>query len=561
MAKEKIVVIDDSPIVRKLAELALEEEGYKVYTAEDGEEGLRICEEVRPAVILVDFIMPRMSGYQFCEAARDNELLKEIPIILITGKGEDVGKKFAEKFGVVDYFIKPFKSEVLVEKVNAIIYARKMQAGDVDAEAPLDGAAESADVFSELDIREKAMEGGISNIGAEPEPAVEIPGSLTTEKSYEQSPSAGTGIESVKSGAIRTEETPAPVFEAPGKPADTFTQPEEIFTQPVDSFGAAQDKTTGPGETADKSGYTFSRPGEMFSLSETSIDEGEKEVAAFPGSYEFEPVQEFNPAQAFDGSEDMPPEVRTDDVAGGTVDGVFRRYFTGELPYLIEKNIEDVLRRHGIIKDTSIVLSGDLADIPCVEALKLIDSRRLTGKFSAYTKSGSSEIYFENGAIVFALTSRQGKTLTSKRIAIIKKGSSGVAEDRSRDGILDAVLTTIEYKNGGFFFEKMAPPKALLELNHRSNVMGFILEGLRKKDEPPEVSTGICNSGIPVRTISDVSAYNIGLEADEAEVFSAIDGARKAADIGDVTGLDAAEVSKILCRFRKAGMAAEKGGL
>jgi CheY-like chemotaxis protein len=75
MAKEKIVVIDDSPIVRKLAELALEEEGYKVYTAEDGEEGLRISEEVRPSVILVDFIMPRISGYQFCKSARENELL------------------------------------------------------------------------------------------------------------------------------------------------------------------------------------------------------------------------------------------------------------------------------------------------------------------------------------------------------------------------------------------------------------------------------------------------------------------------------------------------------
>ncbi len=123
--KKKVVVIDDSPIVRKMAEVALEEEGYEVHLAEDGEEGISITQEVLPSVILVDFIMPNMSGYQFCQAVKENELLKDIPIILITGKGEDVGKKFLEKFGVVDYFIKPFKSADLVDKVNSIIQMQK----------------------------------------------------------------------------------------------------------------------------------------------------------------------------------------------------------------------------------------------------------------------------------------------------------------------------------------------------------------------------------------------------------------------------------------------------
>ncbi|MCX8030394.1 MAG: response regulator [Thermodesulfovibrionales bacterium] len=126
MSKGKILVIDDSPIVRKMAEVALEEEGYEVYTAEDGEEGLKITEEVKPSIILVDFIMPKMSGYQFCQAIKENESLKDIPIILITGKGEDVGRKFSEKFQVYDYFIKPFKSADLVEKVNQIMNSQKM---------------------------------------------------------------------------------------------------------------------------------------------------------------------------------------------------------------------------------------------------------------------------------------------------------------------------------------------------------------------------------------------------------------------------------------------------
>ena len=104
--------------MRKLAELVLTEAGYKVFTAENGEEGLKLAEENLPSVILVDFIMPRMNGYQFCKMARCNPFLKDVPIILITAKGEDVGEKFTAKFGVVDYFIKPFQPEELLAKVN-----------------------------------------------------------------------------------------------------------------------------------------------------------------------------------------------------------------------------------------------------------------------------------------------------------------------------------------------------------------------------------------------------------------------------------------------------------
>jgi len=127
MGKGRVVVIDDSPTVRKLAEVVLAEEGYNVYTAEDGEEGIKIAEEVLPSVILVDFIMPRVNGYQFCKMVRNNQFLKDVPVILITAKGEDVGEKFTEKFGVVDYFIKPFQPEELVEKVNSIVQSQRVE--------------------------------------------------------------------------------------------------------------------------------------------------------------------------------------------------------------------------------------------------------------------------------------------------------------------------------------------------------------------------------------------------------------------------------------------------
>ncbi len=134
MDKGKVIVIDDSPTVRKLAELVLTEAGYKVFTAENGEEGLKLAEETLPSVILVDFIMPRMNGYQFCKMARCNPFLKDVPIILITAKGEDVGEKFTAKFGVVDYFIKPFQPEELLTKVNSLVKEHETRKASESAE-------------------------------------------------------------------------------------------------------------------------------------------------------------------------------------------------------------------------------------------------------------------------------------------------------------------------------------------------------------------------------------------------------------------------------------------
>lgn len=121
MTKGKILVVDDSALVRKLSEIALQEAGYEVHSAENGEEGLKKAESLLPDLILINFIMPKMTGLQFCEQIKEIEGLSKIPLILITSKGENVIKSFLEKSLVVDYLQKPFKSEDLVEKVEKVL--------------------------------------------------------------------------------------------------------------------------------------------------------------------------------------------------------------------------------------------------------------------------------------------------------------------------------------------------------------------------------------------------------------------------------------------------------
>ncbi len=123
--KRSVLVIDDSPTVRRLAELVLTQAGYEVFTAADGDEGLEIAKKHHPSIILVDFIMPKMNGYKLCKIIRSDPELQDIPLILITAKGEDVAQTFDEKFGILHYFQKPFEPDELVAKIDEVLGLEK----------------------------------------------------------------------------------------------------------------------------------------------------------------------------------------------------------------------------------------------------------------------------------------------------------------------------------------------------------------------------------------------------------------------------------------------------
>ncbi len=117
----KVLLVDDSPTVRRLGELILAQQGYRVFTAEDGQQGLELAKKVMPAVILVDFIMPNMNGHTFCRLLRQDTAMKDIPLILISSKGESVGQAFEQEFGVLHYFAKPFEPEDLIKKLEDVL--------------------------------------------------------------------------------------------------------------------------------------------------------------------------------------------------------------------------------------------------------------------------------------------------------------------------------------------------------------------------------------------------------------------------------------------------------
>jgi CheY-like chemotaxis protein len=138
----RILVVDDSPTVRRLVELILTPQGYIVHTANDGDQGLALAKQICPAVILVDFVMPKMNGYIFCKTLRADPDFKNIPLILITSKGEDVGPKFEKDFGILEYFTKPFEPDELIQKLEEVLSAHKAREQET---APAQGAGSAVD--------------------------------------------------------------------------------------------------------------------------------------------------------------------------------------------------------------------------------------------------------------------------------------------------------------------------------------------------------------------------------------------------------------------------------
>jgi CheY-like chemotaxis protein len=113
MSPWRVLVIDDSPTIHKVIEHALKKTGMQLIHASDGKSGLSKAQELKPDLILLDFMMPGMNGYQVCKALSDIPELESTPIVLMSAKGEAIGDKLVKTMGIVDYISKPFSPEAL----------------------------------------------------------------------------------------------------------------------------------------------------------------------------------------------------------------------------------------------------------------------------------------------------------------------------------------------------------------------------------------------------------------------------------------------------------------
>ncbi|NVF14647.1 response regulator transcription factor [Vreelandella maris] len=117
----KVLVVDDEPNIVLSLEFLMEQAGFEVVTAEDGEQALARVNDSQPDLLLLDISLPGISGFDVLERLRSEEATAQLPIIMLTAHGRDVEREKGMALGADDYITKPFSTQSLVEKVKALL--------------------------------------------------------------------------------------------------------------------------------------------------------------------------------------------------------------------------------------------------------------------------------------------------------------------------------------------------------------------------------------------------------------------------------------------------------
>src|SRR5207253_2154029 len=136
----RILIIEDAKELTQTWSWYFDKEGYETHVCHDGQEGLRHAQTLLPDLILLDLMLPGMSGLDVCRELRAGERTRDIPIIMITAKAEETDQVVGFKLGADDYVTKPFSVKVLLERIKAL--RRRVDSG-----------TDSADTVEHLRVR------------------------------------------------------------------------------------------------------------------------------------------------------------------------------------------------------------------------------------------------------------------------------------------------------------------------------------------------------------------------------------------------------------------------
>lgn len=119
--KTHILVIEDEAALVELVRYNLEKEGFRVTAANDGEEGLALLNEGKPDLLVLDWMLPHVSGIEICRQIRRKTELRDLPVIMLTARGEEADRIRGLEVGADDYVIKPFSPSELVARIRAVL--------------------------------------------------------------------------------------------------------------------------------------------------------------------------------------------------------------------------------------------------------------------------------------------------------------------------------------------------------------------------------------------------------------------------------------------------------
>ena len=129
MIRPTVLLVEDEPAQREMLAYNLEAEGFDVITADNGEDGLILVDENDPDLIVLDWMMPQLSGIEVCRRLKSNSKTRQIPVIMLSARAEEVDRVRGLETGADDYVVKPYSVIELMARVKA--HLRRMRAAAV----------------------------------------------------------------------------------------------------------------------------------------------------------------------------------------------------------------------------------------------------------------------------------------------------------------------------------------------------------------------------------------------------------------------------------------------
>ncbi|HVM33742.1 MAG TPA: response regulator [Actinomycetota bacterium] len=119
-ASKRILVCDDDPLILRLLQVNLELDGYEVLSARHGAEAVELAAAERPDLVILDIMMPKMNGYEACDALKERDETKDIPVVFLSAKAQQSDVERGKACGVSDYVTKPFDPEELLDVIQRL---------------------------------------------------------------------------------------------------------------------------------------------------------------------------------------------------------------------------------------------------------------------------------------------------------------------------------------------------------------------------------------------------------------------------------------------------------
>jgi CheY-like chemotaxis protein len=161
VATHKILVIDDSRVIQKTVRSMLPPGNFEVVEAKDGEEGLKKIRQESPSLIMLDFLLPKKSGWEVFQEVQASPELRAIPLVLMSGRKEEVTEKISEPFEYFEFIEKPFEKKQLIDAIKtAMAKAKKPRASVAAAAASTGGGGGGGDTAA-LEAKVVKMQGEI----------------------------------------------------------------------------------------------------------------------------------------------------------------------------------------------------------------------------------------------------------------------------------------------------------------------------------------------------------------------------------------------------------------